>query len=163
MKILILHPEPTQQPAAARLAANIQQAFPKGHALAVPTGVDPSGADLILAVFSLKNGAFAPTVAAYRALAGQRVAFIAILSGPVTFSRLTKTSWGVKKQFCGNEILGGYFSPAGADGVNPDQSEVTKACVFALRLSAGKASPPSPHTTSHKLLTGPTLGQSILF
>ncbi|MDR2827415.1 MAG: hypothetical protein LBV77_05275 [Candidatus Adiutrix intracellularis] len=147
MKILLLHPESTQQPAAARLAANIQQSFPEGHALAVPTGADPSGADLILAVFSLKDGAFAPTVAAYRDLAGQRVAFIAILSGPVTFSRLTKTSWGVKKQFCGNEILGGYFSPTGADGINPDQSEVAKACIFALRLSAEKSAPLTPPLT----------------
>jgi hypothetical protein len=141
MKILIIHPEAAQQPAAARLAANIQQAFPEGHALAAPAGADPSGAGLVLAVFSLKDGAFAPTVAAYRALAGQRVAFVAILSGPVNFSRLTKTSWGVKKQFCGNEILGGYFCPAGADGANPDQDEVAKTCAFALRLGEEEAAP----------------------
>ena len=66
-------------------------------------------ADLFVAVFDLPEGAFAPKNPFYRNLKDKNVAILTTLSGPIDQSRLRKTFWGSKKEFCGNWILGGYM------------------------------------------------------
>lgn len=140
MKILIIHPEAKYQPVATTMAEEIKKVLPPDAELmdmeSIPenqaTGED---AELVLAVFSLKPGAFAPLVPAFQALRNKKVAFVALITGPVDFGRLRKCSWGIKKQFCGNELVGGYFCPTGDDMVwGPSEIEVEKAQAFARKF-----------------------------
>ena len=63
----IVHTDPMQQPVAAELAQRIHQALPAGSCeLACATNADLDGAEVVLAVFSLKQGTYAPTVPGFR-------------------------------------------------------------------------------------------------
>jgi len=136
MKTLIIHPDKTQQPVAATLAKEIYQSLPADDTALASTDIADAGeADLVLAVFSLRHGAFAPTVSCYRELRDKKVAFVAVLTGPVDASRVRKTVWGTKKQFCGNHVVGAYLCPADDEvawGIS--EKEVTNAVNFAHRL-----------------------------
>jgi len=91
--------------------------------------------DLVLAVFSVKNGAYAPIVPFYQELRDKKVAFLAVLCGPVDASRVRKTVWAIKKQFCGNQVLGGYLCPALDDqawGLSTE--EMNKVINFSRKL-----------------------------
>ena len=132
----IVHTDPMQQPVAAELAQKIHQALPAGSSnLCCATNADLDEAEVVLAIFSLKQGSFAPTVPCFRELADKKVAYLAILIGEVDTSRVHKTVWGVKKQFCGNEVVGAYLCPSPDDVVwGPTEAEVTKSVNFARRL-----------------------------
>lgn len=136
MKINIVHTCSGQQPVAATVAAKIYQSLPEGEAVA--NCVDkaaPAEDDLVLAVFSLRAGSFAPTVACYRELRDKKVAFVAILTGPVDQARVRKTIWAIKKQFCGNYVVGGYLCPAESDEPwGLPAAELTKVLAYARRL-----------------------------
>lgn len=136
MKMHIVHTDPMQQPVAADLAKIIHEALPAGaSALCCAANADLDRAEVVLAVFSLKPGSFAPTVACFRELADKKVACLAVLVGEVDADRARKTFWGVKKQFCGNEVVGAYLCPASDDVVwGPTEAEVGKAVNFARRL-----------------------------
>ena len=113
MKTFIIHPDKIQQPVAATLAKEMYHALPSGDVVLTSTeAAEPDEADLVLAVFSLRQGSFAPTVPCYRELRDKKVAFVAVLAGPVDASRVRKTVWGSKKQFCGNEVVGAYLCAA---------------------------------------------------
>lgn len=132
----IVHTDPMQQPVAAELAKKIHQALPAGSSnLCCATNAALDEAEVVLAVFSLKEGSFAPTVACFRELADKKVAYLAILVGEVNSSRVFKTFWGTKKQFCGNEVVGAYLCPAPDDIVwGPTEAEENKSVNFARRL-----------------------------
>lgn len=137
MKISIVHTAPAHQPVAATVAREIHRHLPCGLAdltcTSKPESLDQT--ELVLAVFSLRPGAFAPVVPCYRELRGKKVAFMAILTGAVDQSRLRKTVWGVKKQFCGNHVVAGYLCPAEDEeawGLTED--ELTKALEFTRRV-----------------------------
>lgn len=136
MKISIVHTDPMHQPVAATVAKELYRYLPPGLAdLSCASTPNPHQAELILAVFSLRQGAFAPIVPFYRELRDKKVAFLAILTGPVDQSRLRKTAWGIKKQFCGNQMVGGYLCPAEDDVAwGLTQDELTKALVFARKM-----------------------------
>ena len=132
MKILIIHPEATQQPAATTLARGIKKSLPQGAEPIMVNEGEEEDAELVLVVFSLKAGAFAPLVPAFRALRDKKVAFVALMAGAVDIGRLRKCSWGIKKQFCGNEVVGGYFCPIENEMVGgPSEAEVGKVHAFA--------------------------------
>ncbi|MDR1045721.1 MAG: hypothetical protein LBP33_11500 [Candidatus Adiutrix sp.] len=135
MKIQIVHTEPGQQPVAATLAKEIYRSLPRTEArIASVSQARADDDSLILAVFSVRNGAFAPIVPFYRELRDQKVAFVAVLTGPVDPARVRKTVWGIKKQFCGNQVLAGYLCPADDDvawGLSAD--ELGKVLAFARR------------------------------
>jgi len=143
MKINIVHTCSGQQPVAATVAREIHQSLPAGES--VLNCVDkaaPAEDDLVLAVFSLRAGAFAPTVALYRELRDKKVAFVAILTGPVDKARVRKTIWAIKKQFCGNYVLGGYLCPADDEVAwGMSETELTKVLTFARRLYDEHADP----------------------
>lgn len=132
MKILIIHPDANLQPVAAYLAQEIMKGLPPD---AEPVAFDSPEADqaeLVIAVFSLKPNTFAPLVPAFRALKDKKVAFVGVITGPVDFGRLRKCTWGTKKQFCGNQVMAGYFCPAEDHmGQNPTEKEVAKVVTFA--------------------------------
>lgn len=136
MKISIIHTDPAHQPVAATVAREIHRHLPRGQAgLTCATRPDLDQAELVLAVFSLRPGAFAPIVPCYRELRGKKVAFLAILTGPVDQSRLRKTVWGIKKQFCGNHVVAGYLCPAEDEVAwGLTQNELAKALDFARKL-----------------------------
>lgn len=136
MKISIVHTDPTHQPVAATLAKEIHRYLPRGLAdLTCASNPKPTQAELILAVFSLREGAFAPIVPYYRELRDKKVAFLAILTGPVDQSRLRKTVWGIKKQFCGNQVVAGYLCPAEDEAAwGLTENELTKALSFARKV-----------------------------
>lgn len=135
MKVLVIHPDAKQQPVAATLAREIQKALPPD---AEPVSWDQEEgreAELVLVVFSLKAGTFAPLVPAFQALKDKKVAFVAVITGPVDFGRVRKCSWGIKKQFCGNELVGGYFCPAEDEiAWGPTEAEVQKVRNFACNF-----------------------------
>jgi hypothetical protein len=151
MKILILHPSQHQQPVATALAWEVARDLPpqirdmpiltKVVSANAPDAIASAlAADMVLAVFSLKSGAFAPTVPCYRAVRNTKVAFVAVLTGPVDASRVRKSAWGIKKQFCGNTVVGGYLCQADDDQVwGPAESEVAKVRAFARRCCAEQA------------------------
>lgn len=136
MKISIVHTDPAHQPVAAAVAKEIHRRLPRGLAdLTCTAQPDLDQSKLILAVFSLREGAFAPITSCYRELRDKKVAFLAILTGPVDQARLRKTVWGIKKQFCGNRVVAGYLCPAEDDvawGLTRD--ELTKALNFTQRV-----------------------------
>ena len=136
MKIQIAHTEPAQQPVAATLAKEICRALPKGEAfMSSVSQAQADGDSLILAVFSVRNGAFAPLVPFYQEMRDQKVAFVAVLTGPVDQARVRKTVWGIKKQFCGNHVLAGYLCPAADDVAwGLSQEELGKVLNFARRV-----------------------------
>jgi len=138
----IVHTDPMQQPVAADLAKIIHDALPPGSAeLCCATNADLRDAEVVLAVFSLKQGSFAPTVPCFRELADKKVAYLGILVGEVDSSRVFKSFWGIKKQFCGNEVVGAYLCPAHDDVVwGPTEAEVEKSINFARRLQEDQAS-----------------------
>ena len=143
MKLHIIHPQQNQQPVAAALAKAISESLPYDVTLADASSAGPVEGDLVLAVFSLNSGAFAPIVPCYRDLRDKKVAFVAALSGDVDMARLRKTSWGIKKQFCGNEVVGGYFCPSPdntAWGIS--EAEVEKARNFARKFYNDNADMP---------------------
>ncbi len=144
MKITILHTDPAHQPVAAAVAEDLHCALPPGTAgLNCAADSAPGDADLILAVFSLRPGAFAPIVPGYRDLRDRKVAFLALLVGPVDASRLRKTIWGIKKQFCGNRVVGGYLCPADDQaGRGLADDERAKALAFVRRLYEEQADEP---------------------
>ncbi|MDL2226326.1 hypothetical protein LJB86_01550 [Deltaproteobacteria bacterium OttesenSCG-928-M10] len=116
MSIHLLHPPKEQQPASAALAREVARALPDGAVtLSATDEAEPPESDLVVAVFSLRQGSFAPTVARYRDLRNKKVAFVAILAGPVDAARVRKSVWGSKKQFCGNQLVGAYLCPADDD------------------------------------------------
>ena len=137
MNIHLLHPPKEQQPVAATLAREIIRALPDG-AVTISATNEESGAlesDLVVAVFSLRHGTYAPTVASYRDLRDKKVAFVAVLTGPVDPARVRKTIWGSKKQFCGNQMTGAYLCPADDDvawGIS--EAEVGKCRDFLRRI-----------------------------
>ena len=135
MKTFIIHPDNSQQPVAATLAKEIRRALPADDVVLTSTdAASPEEADLVLAVFSLRHGSFAPTVPCYRDLRDKKVAFVAVLAGPVDASRVRKTVWGTKKQFCGNHVVGAYLCPADDEvawGV--PEREVANVVNFALK------------------------------
>ncbi len=140
MKIIIIHPDQRQQPVAATLAHELARALPPGTEVASADTADAREADSVLAVFSLKPGAFAPIVPCYRALRDKKVAFVAVLTGPVDAGRVRKSVWGCKKQFCGNEVVGAYLCPADDDQAwGPVESEVAKVRAFARRFYEDQA------------------------
>lgn len=132
----IVHTDSMQQPVAAELAERIYQALPGGTTeLCCAANADLDSTEVVLAVFSLKQGSFAPTVPCFRELADKKVAYLAILVGEVDSSRVHKTVWGVKKQFCGNEVVSAYLCPSSDDVVwGPSEAEVEKCIRFARRL-----------------------------
>lgn len=137
MKISIVHTDPAHQPVAATVAREIHRHLPSGLAdltcASKPDSLDQT--EFVLAVFSLRPGAFAPVVPCYRELRGKKVAFLAILTGAVDQSRLRKTVWGIKKQFCGNHVVAGYLCPAeDEEAWGLTQDELTKALEFARRV-----------------------------
>ena len=136
MRTFIIHPDKAQQPVAATLAKEMYRTWPTADVvLADAETADPGEADLVLAVFSLREGSFAPTVACYRELRDKKVAFVAVLAGSVDGSRVRKTVWGSKKQFCGNEVVGAYLCPADDEvawGV--PEREVTNVINFAHKI-----------------------------
>ncbi len=69
-------------------------------------------AEMVLAVFTLERGTFAPTVDRFRKLRGKKVALVPILTGEVDRDRVIQSFWGSKRQFFGNYILGVYLCPA---------------------------------------------------
>lgn len=136
MKIFIIHPDKSQQPSATNLALEICRALPEGETVLTSADeADAGQADLVLAVFSLRHGAFAPTVACYRELRDKKVAFVAVLAGPVDASRVRKTAWGIKKQFCGNHVVGAYLCPADAEAaLGVSEREVANSINFARKV-----------------------------
>ncbi len=157
MNIFILHPEAQRQPVAAALAAELGRALPPPARVRVAEAgaIDPAEADLVLAVFSLKPGAFAPLAPGYRDIRDTKVGFVALLAGPVDGGRVRKTVWGSKKRFCGNEMVGAYLCPTDDDQLwGPTAEEVVKAQAFALRLyeeHRGSASwPADPERTGRE-------------
>lgn len=136
MNIQLLHPPKEQQPVSATLAREMTKALPDGVvALAATSEAAPPESDLVVAVFSLRQGSFAPTVARFRELRNKKVAFVAIMSGPVDAARVRKSIWGSKKQFCGNELVGAYLCPADDDmawGIS--EAEVAKCRDFLRRI-----------------------------
>ena len=132
----IVHTDPMQQPVAAELAQRIHQALPAGSCeLACATNADLDGAEVVLAVFSLKQGSFAPTVPCFRELTDKKVAYVAILVGEIDRTRVQKSFWGIKKQFCGNQVVSAYLCPSDDDVLwGPSDPEVRKATNFARRL-----------------------------
>ena len=148
MNTFIIHPDKAQQPVAAALAKEIYRTWPSDDVvLAGAEKAEPGEADLVLAVFSLREGSFAPTVACYRELRDKKVAFVAVLAGPVDASRIRKTVWGSKKQFCGNEVVGAYLCPADDEvawGV--PEREVTKVTNFAHKIYQDHSGPCEPES-----------------
>lgn len=136
MKTYILHTDPLHYPVAATMALEIQSALPPGAAeLACTTNAKVDDADLVIAVFSLKQGSFAPTVPCYRELADAKVAYVAILGGETDAQRARKTAWGIKKQFCGNQVVAGYLCPAPDDVIwGPAETEIEKVKAFARNV-----------------------------
>lgn len=137
MNIFILHPEARRQPVAAALAEELGRALPPQARVRVAEAgaIDPAEADLVLAVFSLKPGAFAPLAPGYRDISDTKVGIVALLAGPVDGGRVRKTVWGSKKRFCGNEVVGAYLCPTDDDQLwGPTAEEVAKAQAFARRL-----------------------------
>lgn len=135
MQISVIHPEATQQPVAATLASEIIKSLPPKAELVHSGKNIPDLAELVIVVFSLKPGAFAPVVPVFRALKNKKVAFVAVITGAVDFTRLRSCSWGIKKQFCGNQVLGGYFCPAVDDVAwGPVEKEVNKVKDFVINL-----------------------------
>lgn len=148
MKICIVHTDPDHQPVAATVAKEIHRNLPLGQAdLTCVSDPDLSQAELILAVFSLRQGAFAPIVPCYRELRAKKIAFLAILTGPVDQSRLRKTVWGIKKQFCGNQVVAGYLCPAEDEVAwGLTQVELTKALSFVRKVLKDHGSALSENT-----------------
>jgi hypothetical protein len=145
MKVYVIHPD--QQPVSALLANEVLKSLPADAEVSAASQADVTDADLILAVFSLRQGAFAPTVACFRELRDKKVAFLAALAGQVDQGRLRKTVWGIKKSFCGNHVLGGYLCPLDdrATAARVEDNEIMKAREFARKIleaqtSAGSAS-----------------------
>lgn len=143
MCLYIIHPAADRQPVAATVAREIHRSLPAGRShLACDALAAPANDDFILAVFSLKPGAFAPLVPAYRELRDKKVAFVAMLAGPADSSRARKTAWAIKKQFCGNQVLAGYLCPAEADlarGLKED--DLSKILTLAHKLCREHVSP----------------------
>lgn len=136
MKVQLLHPPKNQQPVAAILAAEIAKAIPEVQTcLASTDEPQPGDAQLVVPVFCLRQGSFAPTVAAYRALRGVKLAFVAALTGDVNAARVRKSIWGSKKQFCGNELLGAYLCPAADEAAwGVSELELDKCRHFLRRV-----------------------------
>ncbi len=139
MILHLIHTEASQQPVAATVAREISRTLPVGYVKMISTeaasaeNIDEN--DLVLAVFSVKNGAYAPIVPFYQQLRNKKVAFLAVLTGPVEAARVRKTVWAVKKQFCGNRLVGGYLCPAPDDMAwGLTREEMEKARNFAQTL-----------------------------
>ncbi|UQZ89328.1 hypothetical protein C4J81_09010 [Deltaproteobacteria bacterium Smac51] len=134
MKISIIYPD--QQPASAALAHSLAAVMPPDVRIAPVSEADTAEAELVLAVFTLKQGSFAPTVGRFRELRDKKVALVPILTGEVERGRVMKTVWGSKKQFCGNYMMGAYLCPAvgepGRELVAEDEAKKVQA--FAGRV-----------------------------
>ena len=141
MKISVIYPD--QQPAAAALAHSLTCVMPRNTLIAAVHEADTREADMVLAVFTLKQGSFAPTVGRFRELRDKRVALAPILTGEVDRSRVMKTVWGSKKQFCGNEVMGLYLCRAeGEPGLEMvAEDEVQKVRAFAEKMFARNEQP----------------------
>jgi len=145
MRLQIVHPNQTHQPKAAAAAAEIFKALSSDMAeteLIDAESAEGSRADLVLAVFSLKHGAFAPIVPYYRDIRDKKVAFVALLDGPVDAARVRKTVWGTKKQFCGNEVVRAYLCslcPESPSGLSEAEKGKILDCVTALCDEHGQA------------------------
>lgn len=137
MSIHLLHPPKEQQPVSAALAREMARALPPEAVILSATNEAATlpESDLVVAVFSLRPGSFAPTVARFRDLRDKKVAFVAALSGQVDVARVLKSIRGSKKQFCGNELVGAYLCPADDDmawGVSG--AEIGKCRDFLRRI-----------------------------
>ncbi len=134
MKTVIIYPD--QQPASVVLAHSLAAVMPPdGHILPISEAANLE-AEMVLAVFTLKQGTFAPTVACFRELRDTKVALAPILTGEISRDRVMKSFWGSKKRFCGNYILGAYLCPAiGEPGRElVAEHEARKVRAFAERI-----------------------------
>ncbi len=134
MKIAIMYPD--RQPASIALAHSVASVMPPDTRIVPISEADDLEAEMVLAVFTLKRGAFAPTVARFRELRNTKVALIPILTGEINRDRVIKSFWGSKKQFCGNYLLGTYICPAvGEPGRElAPEHEAQKVRTFAKRI-----------------------------
>ncbi len=134
MKTAILYPD--HQPASVALAHSLAAVMPPGGLILPVSEAANLGAEMVLAVFTLKQGTFAPTVACFRELRDTRVALAPILTGEISRDRGMKSFWGSKKQFCGNYILGAYLCPATGEPGRElvPEHEAHKVRTFAERI-----------------------------
>ncbi len=115
MKISIMYPD--RQPASLALAQSLAAVAPPGAVIVPASEAAASEAEMILAVFTLRRGTFAPAVDGFRKLRDKKVVLAPILTGEIDRDRAIQSFWDSKGRFRGNRILGVYLCPAeGAPG-----------------------------------------------